>query len=156
MLAELMRLKYGIAVAGMHGKTTTTSLIAAVLGPAGGNLDPTVVVGGRVDALGSNARLGSSRYLVAEADESDSSSPQACRPCSPSPSTLDREHMDCCISRQPADVEGVFVEFMTAQCPSTAQPQPAWSTSCCARSTTACIAVSIPTASARARTSACG
>ena len=71
MLAELMRLKYGIAVAGMHGKTTTTSMIAAVL--AGGGLDPTVVVGGRVDALGSNARLGNSQYLVAEADESDRS-----------------------------------------------------------------------------------
>src|SRR5262249_22107331 len=63
MLAELMRLKYGIAVAGMHGKTTTTSMIAAVL--AAGGLDPTVVVGGRVDALGSNARLGKSHYLVA-------------------------------------------------------------------------------------------
>ena len=63
MLAELMRLKYGIAVAGMHGKTTTTSMIAAVL--AGGGLDPTVVVGGRVNALGSNARLGNSHYLVA-------------------------------------------------------------------------------------------
>ncbi len=71
MLAELMRLKYGIAVAGMHGKTTTTSMIAAVL--AGGGLDPTVVVGGRVNALGSNARLGGSQYLVAEADESDRS-----------------------------------------------------------------------------------
>jgi len=71
MLAELMRLKYGIAVAGMHGKTTTTSMIAAVL--AAGGLDPTVVVGGRVDAMGSNARLGKSHYLVAEADESDRS-----------------------------------------------------------------------------------
>ncbi len=71
MLAELMRLKYGIAVAGMHGKTTTTSMVAAVL--AGGGLDPTVVVGGRVNALGSNARLGNSQYLVAEADESDRS-----------------------------------------------------------------------------------
>src|SRR2546421_5076653 len=68
MLAELMRLKYGIAIAGMHGKTTTTSMVAAVL--AAGGLDPTVVVGGRVDALGSNARLGKSQYLVAEADES--------------------------------------------------------------------------------------
>src|ERR1035438_2732520 len=75
MLAELMRLKYGIAVAGMHGKTTTTSMIAAVLGAGGGegNLDPTVVVGGRIGALGSNARLGKSQYLVAEADESDRS-----------------------------------------------------------------------------------
>src|SRR5262249_7618015 len=69
MLAELMRLKYGIAIAGMHGKTTTTSMVAAVL--AAGGLDPTVVVGGRVDAMGSNARLGKSQYLVAEADESD-------------------------------------------------------------------------------------
>jgi len=71
MLAELMRLKYGIAIAGMHGKTTTTSMVAAVL--AAGGLDPTVVVGGRVDAMGSNARLGRSQYLVAEADESDRS-----------------------------------------------------------------------------------
>src|SRR6202021_3722580 len=69
MLAELMRLKYGIAIAGMHGRTTTTSMIATVL--AAGNLDPTVVVGGRVDALGSNAGLGKSQYLRAEADESD-------------------------------------------------------------------------------------
>jgi UDP-N-acetylmuramate--alanine ligase len=66
MLAELMRLKYGIAIAGMHGKTTTTSMVAAVL--SAGGLDPTVVVGGRVDALGSNARLGTTQYLVAEAD----------------------------------------------------------------------------------------
>ena len=71
MLAELMRLKYGIAIAGMHGKTTTTSTAAAVL--AAGGLDPTVVVGGRVDAMGSNARLGKSQYLVAEADESANS-----------------------------------------------------------------------------------
>ena len=71
MLAELMRLKYGIAIAGMHGKTTTTSMVASVLGAGG--LDPTVVVGGRVDAMGSNARLGASQYLVAEADESDRS-----------------------------------------------------------------------------------
>ncbi len=75
MLAELMRLKYGIAIAGMHGKTTTTSMVAAVL--AGGGLDPTVVVGGRVDAMGSNARLGKSQYLVAEADESDRSFSEA-------------------------------------------------------------------------------
>jgi UDP-N-acetylmuramate--alanine ligase len=66
MLAELMRLKYGIAIAGMHGKTTTTSMVAAVL--AAGGLDPTVVVGGRVDAMGSNARLGKSQYLVGAGD----------------------------------------------------------------------------------------
>ena len=111
MLAELMRLKYGIAVAGMHGKTTTTSMIAAVLGAGGGegNLDPTVVVGGRVDALGSNARLGSSQYMVAEADESDRSFLKL-SPVLAVVTNLDREHMDC--YRDMADVEGAFVEFM--------------------------------------------
>jgi UDP-N-acetylmuramate--alanine ligase len=111
MLAELMRLKYGIAVAGMHGKTTTTSMIAAVLGAGGGegNLDPTVVVGGRVDALGSNARLGSSQYLVAEADESDRSFLKL-SPVLAVVTNLDREHMDC--YRDMADIEGAFVEFM--------------------------------------------
>jgi UDP-N-acetylmuramate--alanine ligase len=111
MLAELMRLKYGIAVAGMHGKTTTTSMIAAVMSAGGGegNLDPTVVVGGRVDALGSNARLGSSKYLVAEADESDRSFLKL-SPVLAVVTNLDREHMDC--YRDIADVEGAFVEFM--------------------------------------------
>jgi UDP-N-acetylmuramate--alanine ligase len=107
MLAELMRLKYGIAVAGMHGKTTTTSMIAAVLG--GGGLDPTVVVGGRVNALGSNARLGNSQYLVAEADESDRSFLKL-SPILAVVTNLDREHMDC--YRDMADVESAFVEFM--------------------------------------------
>jgi UDP-N-acetylmuramate--alanine ligase len=107
MLAELMRLKYGIAVAGMHGKTTTTSMIAAVL--AAGGLDPTVVVGGRVDALGSNARLGNSQYLVAEADESDRSFLKL-SPILAVVTNLDREHMDC--YRDMADVELPSVEFM--------------------------------------------
>jgi UDP-N-acetylmuramate--alanine ligase len=107
MLAELMRLKYGIAVAGMHGKTTTTSMIAAVLG--GGGLDPTIVVGGRVDALGSNARLGNSQYLVAEADESDRSFLKL-SPILAVVTNLDREHMDC--YRDMADVETAFLEFM--------------------------------------------
>jgi UDP-N-acetylmuramate--alanine ligase len=107
MLAELMRLKYGIAVAGMHGKTTTTSMIASVL--AAGELDPTVVVGGRVDALGSNARLGKSRYLVAEADESDRSFLKL-SPILGVVTNLDREHMDC--YRDMADVEQAFVDFM--------------------------------------------
>ncbi|MEJ2508873.1 MAG: UDP-N-acetylmuramate--L-alanine ligase [Gammaproteobacteria bacterium] len=71
MLAELMRFRYGIAVAGTHGKTTTTSLIASVL--AEGGLDPTFVIGGRLNSAGTHARLGASRYLVAEADESDAS-----------------------------------------------------------------------------------
>jgi UDP-N-acetylmuramate--alanine ligase len=107
MLAELMRLKYGIAVAGMHGKTTTTSMIASVL--AAGELDPTVVVGGRVDALGSNARLGNSHYLVAEADESDRSFLKL-SPILTVVTNLDREHMDC--YRDMADVEDAFLEFM--------------------------------------------
>ncbi len=107
MLAELMRLKYGIAIAGMHGKTTTTSMVAAVL--AGGGLDPTVVVGGRVNALGSNARLGNSQYLVAEADESDRSFLKL-SPVLGVVTNLDREHMDC--YKDMADVEGAFLEFM--------------------------------------------
>ncbi len=107
MLAELMRLKYGIAIAGMHGKTTTTSMVAAVL--AAGGLDPTVVVGGRVDALGSNARLGTTQYLVAEADESDRSFLKL-SPILAVVTNLDREHMDC--YQDMADVERAFVDFM--------------------------------------------
>jgi len=107
MLAELMRLKYGIAIAGMHGKTTTTSMVAAVL--AGGGLDPTVVVGGRVDAMGSNARLGTSKFLVAEADESDRSFLKL-GPILAIVTNLDREHMDTYADM--ADVEGAFVAFM--------------------------------------------
>jgi UDP-N-acetylmuramate--alanine ligase len=107
MLAELMRLKYGIAIAGMHGKTTTTTMVAAVL--AGGELDPTVVVGGRVDALGSNARLGKSQYLVAEADESDRSFLKL-SPILAVVTNLDREHMDTYADM--ADIEGAFVTFM--------------------------------------------
>ena len=107
MLAELMRLKYGVAVAGMHGKTTTTSMIAAVL--AAGGLDPTVVVGGRVEAMGSSARLGRSEYLVAEADESDRSFLKL-SPILAVVTNLDREHMDC--YRDMEDVEQAFLEFM--------------------------------------------
>ena len=107
MLAELMRLKYGIAIAGMHGKTTTTSMVASVL--AAGGLDPTVVVGGRVDALGSNAKLGSSQYLVAEADESDRSFLKL-SPILAVVTNLDREHMDC--YRDMADVEQAFLTFI--------------------------------------------
>src|SRR6266404_3502444 len=107
MLAELMRLKYGIAIAGMHGKTTTTSMVAAVL--AAGGLDPTVVVGGRVDAMGSNARLGKSQYLVAEADESDRSFLKL-SPILSVVTNIDREHLDC--YRDMEDVESTFVEFI--------------------------------------------
>jgi UDP-N-acetylmuramate--alanine ligase len=102
-----MRLKYGIAIAGMHGKTTTTSMVAAVL--AAGGLDPTVVVGGRVDAMGSNARLGKSQYLVAEADESDRSFLKL-SPILSVVTNIDREHMDC--YRNMRDVKKTFLDFM--------------------------------------------
>jgi UDP-N-acetylmuramate--alanine ligase len=91
MLAELMRLKYGIAIAGTHGKTTTTSLVAAVL--AAGGFDPTVVVGGRVHGLGTNARLGQGEFLVAEADESDGSFLKL-SPTIAVVTTIDAEHLD--------------------------------------------------------------
>ena len=91
MLAELMRLKYGIAVAGTHGKTTTTSMVGAVL--AEGRLDPTIVVGGRVLNLGANARLGQGEYLVAEADESDGSFLKL-TPTVAVVTTVDAEHLD--------------------------------------------------------------
>src|SRR4051794_16600682 len=107
MLAELMRLKYGIAIAGMHGKTTTTSMVATVL--AAGGLDPTVVVGGRVDALGSNAKLGTTQYLVAEADESDRSFLKL-PPILAVVTNLDREHMDC--YRDMEDIKNAYLAFM--------------------------------------------
>jgi UDP-N-acetylmuramate--alanine ligase len=91
MLAELMRMKYGIAVAGSHGKTTTTSLIAVVLSAAG--LDPTMVIGGRVRMLGTNARMGQGEILVAEADESDGSF-LLLSPTIAVVTNVDREHMD--------------------------------------------------------------
>ena len=91
MLAELMRLKYGIAVGGAHGKTTTTSMIASVLAAAG--LDPTFVVGGRVKQAGANARVGQGQYMVVEADESDGSLLHL-SPVGTEVRTSDREHMD--------------------------------------------------------------
>lgn len=91
MLAELMRMKYGVAVAGSHGKTTTTSMIAAVLSTAG--LDPTMVIGGRVHMLGTNAKMGQGEILVAEADESDGSF-LLLSPTIAVVTNIDREHMD--------------------------------------------------------------
>ncbi|MGH7385110.1 MAG: UDP-N-acetylmuramate--L-alanine ligase [Candidatus Rokuibacteriota bacterium] len=104
MLAELMRLKYGIAIAGTHGKTTTTSMVAAVLG--GGGLDPTVVVGGRVHALGANARLGQGEFLVAEADESDGSFLKL-TPTIAVVTTVDAEHLD-----HYADLDAIVGAFL--------------------------------------------
>jgi UDP-N-acetylmuramate--alanine ligase len=91
MLAELMRLKYGIAIAGAHGKTTTTSMISSILASAG--LDPTVVIGGKLNSLGSNAKLGQSEFLVAEADESDGSFLKL-SPTIAIVTNIDAEHLD--------------------------------------------------------------
>ena len=91
MLAELMRFRYGIAVAGTHGKTTTTSLTATVL--AAGNLDPTFVIGGKLNSAGSNAKLGDSHYLVAEADESDASFMHL-QPMMAVVTNIDADHME--------------------------------------------------------------
>ena len=91
MLAELMRLRFGIAIAGAHGKTTTTSMIAMMLERVG--LDPTAVIGGRLSAFGSNARLGRGRYMVAEADESDRSF-LSLSPAIAVITNIDREHLE--------------------------------------------------------------
>jgi len=91
MLAELMRMKYSVAVGGTHGKTTTTSLIAAVL--SAGELDPTIVVGGKIKTMGTGARLGTSEYMVAEADESDGSFLKL-TPTIAVVTTVDEEHLD--------------------------------------------------------------
>jgi UDP-N-acetylmuramate--alanine ligase len=106
MLAELMRLRFGIAVAGAHGKTSTTSMVALVLERAG--LDPTAVIGGRLSAFGSNARLGRGEYMVAEADESDRSFLKL-SPSIAVITNIDREHMDAYGSF--ADLQQAFVDF---------------------------------------------
>ena len=106
MLAELMRLRFGIAVAGAHGKTSTTSMVALVLEQAG--LDPTAVIGGRLSAFGSNARLGRGEYMVAEADESDRSFLKL-SPSIAVITNIDREHMDAYGSF--ADLQQAFVDF---------------------------------------------
>jgi UDP-N-acetylmuramate--alanine ligase len=107
MLAELMRLKYGIAVAGAHGKTTTTSMIAAVLAHAG--LDPTAVVGGKLQGLGGGAKLGQGDYLVAEADESDGSFLRL-SPTVAVVTNIDREHLDH--YRDLVHIQETFLEFI--------------------------------------------
>src|SRR5687768_1614492 len=107
MLAELMRLRFSIAVAGSHGKTTTTSMIALVLERAG--LDPTAVIGGRLSAFGSNARLGRGDYLVAEADESDRSF-LLLWPSIAVVTNIDDEHLESYGSL--ASLQDAFVEFV--------------------------------------------
>jgi len=106
MLAELMRMKYGVAVGGSHGKTTTTSMVAAVM--SRGGMDPTVVVGGRLSAIGSNARLGHGRFLVAEADESDGSFLRLA-PAVTVVTNIDREHLDHYADL--AEIRQAFVYF---------------------------------------------
>ena len=107
MLAELMRLKYGIAVGGAHGKTTTTSLVASILTAA--HLDPTFVVGGKVNQAGSTARLGKGEYFVVEADESDRSF-LLFAPVVAVVTTIDREHLDQYTSL--ADIQDAFTQFV--------------------------------------------
>ncbi len=107
MLAELMRLKFGVAIAGAHGKTTTTSIVASVLAHAG--LDPTFVVGGKVNAMGSHARLGRSDLLITEADESDGSFLRL-SPAIAVVTNIDREHLD---HYQSMDrLKDAFLEFV--------------------------------------------
>ena len=107
MLAELMRLKYGLAIAGAHGKTTTTSMTASVLAAAG--LDPTFVVGGRVNHIGSAARLGKGEYMVVEADESDRTF-LLLAPVVAVVTTIDREHLDTYKSLE--EIQDAFVQFV--------------------------------------------
>ena len=107
MLAELMRMKYGIAIAGTHGKTTTTSLVATVL--TAGSLDPTVVIGGRIKNMGGHAKLGQSQYLIAEADESDGSFLKL-SPTLAVVTTLDEEHMDFYLTME--NMKSTFLQFL--------------------------------------------
>lgn len=107
MLAELMRLKYGVAVAGTHGKTTTTSMLATVL--AKGGLDPTIVIGGRLKGLETNAKLGRGDFLVAEADESDGSFLKL-SPTVAVVTTIDAEHMD--FYRDLRHIQETFLQFI--------------------------------------------
>ena len=108
MLAELMRFKQGIAIAGTHGKTTTTSLVAHVL--AEGGMDPTIVIGGRLNSLGANARLGQGEYLVAEADESDASFLYL-QPVMAVVTNIDQDHMET-YEHDFEKLKSAFVEFL--------------------------------------------
>jgi UDP-N-acetylmuramate--alanine ligase len=109
MLGELMRLKQGIAIAGTHGKTTTTSLVASVL--AAGGLDPTFVIGGRLNSAGANARLGSGDYIVVEADESDASFLNL-MPVMAVVTNIDNDHMET-YGHDFARLKGAFVDFLS-------------------------------------------
>ena len=107
MLAELMRMKYGIAIAGTHGKTTTTSMMSVVLHHAG--IDPTAVIGGKLDVFGSNAKLGRGKFLVAEADESDGSFMHL-TPTIAVVTNIDTDHLDYYSGIE--EIKGIFVDFV--------------------------------------------
>jgi UDP-N-acetylmuramate--alanine ligase len=107
MLAELMRMKYGIAIAGTHGKTTTTSMVATLLGHGG--IDPTIVIGGRLNSIGTNARLGQGKFLVAEADESDGSFLKL-SPTIAVVTNIDADHLDFYSGID--QIKDTFVEFI--------------------------------------------
>jgi UDP-N-acetylmuramate--alanine ligase len=107
MLAELMRMKYGIAIAGTHGKTTTTSMVATIL--AKGGIDPTIVIGGRLNSIGTNARLGQGKFLVAEADESDGSFLKL-SPTIAVVTNIDADHLDFYSGIE--EIKDTFVEFV--------------------------------------------
>src|SRR5512138_834415 len=108
MLAELMRMKYGIAIAGTHGKTTTTSMVATVLTHAG--IDPTIVIGGKLNTLGTNAKLGQGKFLVAEADESDGSFLKL-SPTIAVVTNIDADHLDF-YSGGIEQIKDTFVDFI--------------------------------------------
>ncbi len=107
MLAELMRMKYGVAIAGTHGKTTTTSMVATVL--SHGGIDPTVVIGGRLDSIGSNAKLGQGQFLVAEADESDGSFLKL-SPTIAVVTNVDADHLD--FYHDLDEIRATFIDFI--------------------------------------------
>ena len=107
MLAELMRMKYGVAIAGTHGKTTTTSMVATML--SHGGIDPTAVIGGRLDSLGSNAKLGQGKFLVAEADESDGSFMKL-SPTIAVVTNIDADHLD--YYKDLNEIRDTFVDFI--------------------------------------------
>ena len=130
MLAELMRLKQGIAIAGTHGKTTTTSLVTSVLAEAG--LDPTFVIGGRLNAAGANSRLGAGDYIVVEADESDASFLNLL-PVMAVVTNIDADHMET-YGHDFAQAEARPSSSSSTRCRSTARRSCAPTTRACARS----------------------
>ena len=137
MLAELMRLKQGIAIAGTHGKTTTTSLVASVL--AEGGLDPTFVIGGRLNSAGANAKLGSGDYIVVEADESDASFLNL-MPVMAVVTNIDADHMET-YGHDFAQAEAAPSSSSCTACRSTARRSCASTIPACARS---CPTISVP------------